>query len=179
MSQSLQESRGGSDAVQGWVVGRREATCSSVSGKSPARALHGRLRHERRRDCPADPTSGGWHLRCIAILKRIGWMSWSSRPASRSVVSSANDLSDSGAIIGINSAWRFVPHYGAGLLEWCGHGHSGPLPRQGDLVGAGRAGLAWRPGHRGQPPSHWPTSHREGQTPRDQADRQDQPSSDS
>jgi hypothetical protein len=33
-------------AAEGWVVRQREAACSTVSGKSLARALHGRLWHE-------------------------------------------------------------------------------------------------------------------------------------
>jgi hypothetical protein len=33
-------------AAEGWVVRQREAACSTVSGKSLARALHGRLWHQ-------------------------------------------------------------------------------------------------------------------------------------
>jgi hypothetical protein len=58
------------DAAEGWVVGRREATCSAVSGKFLARALYG---------SPWTPTpwsgalpTADWHLKCSAVLRRIG-----------------------------------------------------------------------------------------------------------
>jgi hypothetical protein len=44
-------------------VGRREATCSAVSGKYLARTLHGRLAQKRRRHRPAASTASDWHLR--------------------------------------------------------------------------------------------------------------------
>ena len=46
------------DAAEGWVVGRREAMCSAVSGKYLARTLHGRLAQERPRHHPAGMGKG-------------------------------------------------------------------------------------------------------------------------
>jgi hypothetical protein len=63
-------------AVKGWVMGRNEVACSAVSAKSLARtctAVYGTsVGAASRRHRPAASTASDWHLRCIAVLRRIG-----------------------------------------------------------------------------------------------------------
>jgi hypothetical protein len=59
--------RAGERRCEGWVVGRRQVTCSAVSGKSLARGpLRGRLWHERRRHRPGSPG----HMRLASPVHR-------------------------------------------------------------------------------------------------------------
>jgi ubiquinone/menaquinone biosynthesis C-methylase UbiE len=55
------------DAAEGRVVGRREVTCSAVSGKFLARTLHARLLHERQRHRSAAWAASDWHLGALPL----------------------------------------------------------------------------------------------------------------
>jgi hypothetical protein len=58
------------EAARGWMVGRREATRSAVSGKSLARNVHGRLSQERKGRCPSSDHKPQ-HLRRSALLGQL------------------------------------------------------------------------------------------------------------